>query len=392
MRILPAVVVACALALYCSSAQASTLYMAPGGSGSSCTLIAPCGTANAAYSAAALGDVVQMSSGSYGNIRIDSLAAKNGTGPQVSFQPAIGASVTANDLLVFASNVRVSGITIPCCYGQPDVRAPAHDVTIQDIKATNFYVTGSTKNVTIKGGDYGPYAADSGSHIKSASAGGDGTDFPVDTVVDGAFIHDYTTISSGAHLDCLHVFYHQRLTVKNSTFRNCKHYGILLGSNGAGRTDGDVISNNAFTGSFEVAGFAFRGGTGEDFNDVLVQGNTGASVTAQTTNVLTNIRWWDNNVSSIAPCRSGVDYQRNTVGDGEACGGSTPTPTPTATATATATSTSTPTPSPTSTETATPTATASPTPIPYAPACAPTCDEQIQQLRDKIAAALAALE
>lgn len=311
-------------------------------------LLAVCSTASAAtipatsadnidtvYQSASPGDTIELASGSYGNVRINNNAAKSAAGAaRVTIRPAAGATVTFNDLLVYASNLNVVGpITIPCCYGQPDVRAPAHDTTIQDIHATNFYVTGATKNVTIKGGVYGPYeSTGGGSQIKSASNGGDGTDFPVDTVVDGVTFQKYTVPSgSTAHLDCLHVFYHQRVTIKNSHFSECEHYGILLGSNGAGRVDGDVVTNNTFdTGTFQVAGFALRGGTGEDFNDVLVQGNQGDIVTPQTTNGLTNVRFYDNNVESLGNCRSGIDYQRNVVATGDLCGstdtrpGSTP--------------------------------------------------------------------
>lgn len=305
-----------------ASASAATLFVSPGASGTACTQAAPCPTPASAYAKASPGDVIEVASGSYGNVSLADRPTLSATGAaQVVIRPASGANVTANDLLVFASNLRVVGFSIPCCYGQPDVRAPAHDVVIEDAKATNFYVTGSTRNVTIKGGEYGPYVSTGGgSHIKSASAGGDGTDFPVDTVVDGVYFHDYSVPSgSSAHLDCLHVFYHQRVTVKNSRFERCQHYGILLGSNGAGRVDGDVITNNYF-GDAEVAGFALRGGPGEDFNDVLVQNNTGGTVTPQTTNTLTNVRWYDNVVDSVGSCRSGIDYQRNTITSGSLCG------------------------------------------------------------------------
>jgi hypothetical protein len=82
-----------------------------------------------------------------------------------------------------------------------------------------------------------------------------------------------------------------------------------------------------------------------------------------------------------------------------------PTPTPTPTPSPSPTPTPTPSPEPTPTATPEPTATPTveptpePTPAPYTPACAPTCDEQIRDLRsevarlmDKITTALKALE
>jgi hypothetical protein len=121
-------------------------------------------------------------------------------------------------------------------------------------------------------------------------------------------------------MDCLHVFYHYNLTVKNSKFIRCglpnAGYGILLGSNGPGRTEHDVFENNVFDGA--IAGFALRGGTGEDFNDVQVRYNSGGLITTQTTNTLTNVNWVANTASDIGPCRAN-SYSYN-VSSATACG------------------------------------------------------------------------
>jgi hypothetical protein len=79
-----------------------------------------------------------------------------------------------------------------------------------------------------------------------------------------------------------------------------------------------VIENNAF-GASEVSGFALRGGDGEDFDDVLVRNNSGGSITPQTTNVLTNVRWVANAADDIGPCRDGITYAYN-VSAKAACG------------------------------------------------------------------------
>jgi hypothetical protein len=229
--------------------------------------------------------------------------------------------VTITDLLSFASNVRYRGFVVSPAGGQPDIRG-GHDVTVEDVKATNFYVTGPTNRVTIRGGDYGPYAScGGGSQIKTATNGGDDPNpaaQPRNTVIDGVYMHDYTVPSScpSAHLDCLHVFYHQQLTVRNSTFVRCGHYGILLGSNGAGQPENDLIENNFF-GEAEVAGFALRGGTNEYFDGVTVRYNSGGSITPQTTQVqLDNVKWYANVAETIGTCRNGIDYQYNVVAQG----------------------------------------------------------------------------
>jgi len=189
-------IVAALFAVPASAAQAAKLYIAPSGSDSSaCSSDAPCASFNHAYQVADPGDEVEVAAGRYGNQRLDDVAGKDGSVARVWIHPASGATPQITDLLVSASNVRVTGITMPTdgSAGQPDVRAPAHDVVIENFHATNFYVTGATRDVTIKGGDYGPFlSTGGGSQIKSASDGGDGQDYPVNTVVDGVRLHDYT--------------------------------------------------------------------------------------------------------------------------------------------------------------------------------------------------------
>jgi len=212
-RLLCLAIVAALFALPAGAAQAAKLYISPSGSDSAaCTSGFPCASFNRAYQVANPGDDVEVAAGNYGDQRLDDVSAKDGSVAQVWIHPASGATPKITDLLVYASNVRVTGFTMPTdgSAGQPDVRAPAHDVVIENIHATNFYVTGATRNVTFKGGDYGPYlSTGGGSQIKSLSSGGDGQDYPVNTVVDGVRLHDYTIpAGSSAHLDCLHVFYH----------------------------------------------------------------------------------------------------------------------------------------------------------------------------------------
>src|SRR5687767_7930320 len=172
-----AVGILCALAVFASaaSAQAATLYVAVGGNDvGSCTSAAPCGSFGRAYRVAAPGDVVEVAAGRYGNQRIDPDPAKEGTVAEVLIRPALGAAVVITDLLSFASNVRYSGFTVALdSGGQPDIRA-GHDVVVENVKATNFYVQGPTRRVTIRGGEYGPYlSSGGGSQIKTLTAGGD---------------------------------------------------------------------------------------------------------------------------------------------------------------------------------------------------------------------------
>ena len=304
-----------------ASAHAASLYVSPGGSdAAACTAAAPCQSFDRAYHVAHPGDVVEVAAGGYGDQTINDDPSKDGQAAPVWIRAAAGTTPQISDLLSYASNVRYTGFKV--VVGQPDVRG-GHDVTVEDMQATNFYITGAVRSVTFRGGDYGPYVSTGGgAQIKTATAGGDDPDpaaQPQDIVIDGVYMHDYTVPSgSSAHLDCLHVFYHARLTVRNSRFENCKHYGILLGSNGAGQSEGDVIENNFFGGS-EVAGFGLRGGPGEDFDNVVVRYNSGGIITPQTTNGLHNVVWLANAANEIGTCRDGLIYRLNVVATG-GCG------------------------------------------------------------------------
>jgi hypothetical protein len=295
---------------------------ADGSDALTCTARGPCSSFDRAYHVAKPGQVVEVAAGTYGNQAVTDDPSKDGAAPAVVLRPEAGASVTINDLKNYASNVRYEGFTVALDgNGQPDIRA-GHDIVVQDVHATNFYVQGPTNNVTIKGGEYGPFAScGGGAHIKTATRGGDDPDpaaQPHNTVVDGVFFHDFTVPAEcpTAHLDCLHVFYHQAVTIKNSLFVHCAHYGVLFGSNGQGETENDLIQDNFF-GPAEIAGFALRGGTDEFFDRVTVRYNSGDYITPQTRQgQLANIKWYANVSGAAPPCRDGIDYQYNIAPDG----------------------------------------------------------------------------
>src|SRR3712207_610664 len=79
-------------------------------------------------------------------------------------------------------------------------------------------------------------------------------DVPKNVVIDGATFHDFTVPAScpSAHLDCVHTFGSDGLTIRNSTFTRCQHFGILV--NG-GRNI--TIENNFLSGG--IYGFKLRG-------------------------------------------------------------------------------------------------------------------------------------
>jgi hypothetical protein len=296
-------------------ASAATRHVSTSGSDSAaCTASAPCASFDRAYRVAGPGDVVQVAGGRYGWQEIASDPRKNGSGLRpVLFRPAPGASVTIGDLLSYASNVRYRGFAVALDDGgQPDIRA-GHDVSVEHVRATNFYISGSsTRNVAIRGGSYGSWPSCGG----GAQISGDASNI----TVDGVTFHDYQVPSScpDAHLDCLHVFSVTRMTIRNSRFIRCEHYGVLLNSNGPG-VENHLVENNFF-GPSGIAGFALRGGTEEDFDTVTVRYNSGGSITPQTTqSSLRNVAWYANVAEDIGSCRPGIEYRHNVAEDG-GCG------------------------------------------------------------------------
>jgi hypothetical protein len=313
-------------ACFVAPAPAATLSVRTTGSdGSACTPAAPCLSLGRAYRVASPGDTVLVGAGSYPSQTVDSDAGKEGAVPPVLIRPEPGASVTLGDLSTYASNVHYTGFVFPSGGGEPTVLG-GHDVVLEGMRARNFYVRGSTNRtppsrVTILGGEFGPFpSCGGGAQITAANVDErDPAKMPSDIVVDGIYIHDYSVPSScpGAHLDCMHVFSVLRVTVRNSTFTRCEHYGILLNSNGAGLADGHLIENNFF-GATGIAGFALRGGDGEDFENVTVRYNSGGLITPQTDNVLRNVRWVANAATDFGGCRSGISYEYN-VSPRQAC-------------------------------------------------------------------------
>src|SRR5262245_60369687 len=141
------------------------LAVAPNGSDTNpCTATAPCASFNRAYQVAQPGQTVQMVGGKYPAQKIQTNAAKASASANVIFQPAQGATVVVANSSFVVSGAHVefhhvqmdktgctnTRVAPPC----PDVSVqfPAHDVVIDDIKASRFYITGA-HHVTVKNSD-----------------------------------------------------------------------------------------------------------------------------------------------------------------------------------------------------------------------------------------------
>lgn len=211
------------------AASTTTHYVSPVGSDRArCTLSAPCASFRRAYAVASPGDVVEVAAGTYGPQTIDADASKSGT-ERISFRPAEGATVTINGEFNAGNNKTGAGpkrfeledFTIT---GAVRISWGTEDVVLRNIDAGVLNLT-STKRVQVYGGDFGPWV-DGISHIKSCLE--PGCFAAEDILIDGAVFHDYTIRDPAKHSECLMIWPGRRVTIRNSTFRNCTDFGVLV--------------------------------------------------------------------------------------------------------------------------------------------------------------------
>jgi hypothetical protein len=332
-----------------------------------------------------------MAGGSYGPQSVGVDATKNAAAANVIFRPAAGATVTlANSALTITGahvefhNLRmdqttcIDGPVAPAC-PQLVIQYPAHDVLVDGLQASRFYITGGSF-VTIQNSDFGP-SWDNHGIIHADTAG----HRPHDIALTNTTVHDHwnTTAckSSGAcivahHQGCgptlndaynvvetgmrfincqdlgqlvkPYKFANQNITIQNSYFgANGGYYSLDLTSNATTPNQGIHIRNNTFSKGVSVTqGIPYPN---SDF--------TGNIVPTLFCSILVSGGW---TVANNSP----------TAGGNSVCGsGSGPAPTPTPT----------PTPGPTPAPKPTP----SPAPAP-APAPAPKPTTQTTQTRQQL--------
>ena len=232
-----------------TASAASTLYVAPGGSGSACTSSAPCGSFDAAYAAAAPGDTVQVAGGTYSG---QSITASNKTsGANVVFQPAPGATVKVAGIDVYRSRVTFKSMDL----GNEDLNirkqdvsnpAPVDSVTAQDLTGRNFNIFDAT-NVTIHGGEWGP-ASDCGGPYGGSNnslrriAG----TVPTNITIEDTVIHEVQSYDLvKCHIEGLAIFAGQNVTVRRTKFYGNSIYDVFLQPN-SGAIGNVMFENNWF--------------------------------------------------------------------------------------------------------------------------------------------------
>jgi hypothetical protein len=203
-------------------------FVAPGGNDAgTCTSKDPCATFARAYRAAQPGDVVEVAAGTYP----EQIMPRDDTrlsDRDVTFRPAPGASVKLAGLTFGqwtddrgASHVQVRDMDV----GEIMARR-TDDLTFRNLTMRSFWVEGG-RDIRFVGGSIGG--------IKGANPwlgtwrGADGsTDTPKDVVIEDVDFHDVRMQKAADHIECLHVNDVDGLVVRNSSFRDCDTFDMLV--------------------------------------------------------------------------------------------------------------------------------------------------------------------
>jgi endonuclease YncB( thermonuclease family) len=301
-----------------SLAEGATRYVAPNGSGSACTAVAPCASFDAAYRAAAPGDSVEVAAGSYGTQRIPALGKP---GPAIEFRPAAGAGVTLGEFDVLADHVTVRSMSMAAGeVGSVSANDPVEGVTFIDVNAAEHWLSNG-RDFTWKGGSIGPRV-----DKQIAFIGGSPASYR--TTYDGVLFHDATRTSSSVHTECLFAMGVQGLTVRNSRFRNCAVFNAYIGKIGSDPDPRDVLfENNVMEKSMDVGGKSGYYAMIFDkaaFKNITLRNNTFAQGVllgdASTGTSFENARL-TGNIMATGNCSASVSYSRNIFTDRK-CGAS----------------------------------------------------------------------
>jgi hypothetical protein len=217
-------------------ASAQTRKVAVGAADTGTCTSSPCGSVAYAYRQATPGDVVELAGGTYGGQNVPALGRAT---PVIEIRPAAGAAVTLTGSLdINADNVIVRDFKA----GDLNVDNGAdvvENVTTVGIDATSAYFQ-NTKNLTVKGGHLGGLLNKTPVYVGS-------TPVSYNTVFDGVDFHDALVNDSATHTECLMVNDVQGMIIRNSIFRNCGYFGVMISHLFADVSPRDVtLENNVF--------------------------------------------------------------------------------------------------------------------------------------------------
>ena len=283
-----------------------------------------CLTFERAHRLAHCGDIVHIAAGRYGAQALYEVASRSSCSRNVTFQPAVGASVSVERINFgggFGSTNGPDRVTLKnvAVRKRVDLWGDVDHVRLENIDGGAFYVQGAN-NVLIKGGDWGPCDSSGPSECRSQSFIAEDSranEHTRNVTIDGAVFHDYVITAAGDHFECLFTTGGSNVTIRNSRFDNCRTYGIATGARPWARYNNWVIENNWF-GRTCCFGTTDRGSTillGGDppVSDTLIRYNTflrGQGVVSEGGDVGANIRVVKN-ILTQAECLRGIRYNGN---------------------------------------------------------------------------------
>jgi chitodextrinase len=285
---------------------------------------------DAAYDAAACGNVILLSSGVWAGQQLTGPKACPPNNPVV-FQEAAGATATISGRLMFgvpgtpaqaATDVKIVGAA--AVSGTSSFEG-SDSITLTRFDGGSLYWRNST-NTVIEDSDFGPCQSRSGSN----NCGGSQVKF--EEGVDGMVfrrnvVHDFTLVAgSGDHFECMFLAGGRNVTIGGNRFYNCQIYAIFLQPT---RPTANVkIENNWFgrsqteSGALRASAVAIGSNSG-GLTDVAVRFNSFADGQGfiYESGTFSNVRAVGNifGVTTANRCASGVSYSYNVWKSGK-CG------------------------------------------------------------------------
>ena len=293
-----------------SVAGAATRYLSPSGtdSGSCSSTVSACRSFDYAYRQSAAGDTVQVAAGSYGGQTIPSVSGRNL--PAVEFVPAPGARPVLNGLNIDGSFVTVRGMKTGNVNMDNGSTIVQH-ATVVDGEGVSIWMN-NVRNVTMKGGSFG--GIDNKQPVMVGAA-----PESYNVTFDGVEFHDATASRSDVHTECVMANNVQGLTIKNSLFRNCAYFGVLISSCCGGTLPPrDVLlESNVFENTYQWNGQ--EAPCSMMIGGVRIQNLTFRNNTYETPLCFSNTQHVNTkfvgNLGRAGSCASGVTYAYNVWSD-----------------------------------------------------------------------------
>jgi hypothetical protein len=244
-----------------------------GSDAGSCSQAVPCASFQRAYALAGAGAVVEVAGGTYAAQNLRAVAGK--AAPNVVFRPAAGGRVVLGGLS-FGSGDAATGpdfITVrgmettykgsdPGAGNQRGIHVSPGStyITLEDMDAGSVS-SWFADHLTVRGGDYGPCDAVSGSSVCSNNK----QDMSTNVLIEGAYFHDleYDPSAPDAHWECMYVNGSRNMTIRGNRFERCAIFDLFVTISGADAKqvghENLTIENNWFAPATNGLGSPSRG-------------------------------------------------------------------------------------------------------------------------------------